>query len=162
MVTTVATQCALTDDWPIIQGGRDEQALRLWMEIFETLELDRKSIVDIMILAHSGEVGRAEANEVLWEILSVWALKDDYMDLSHKVSSLVNRARRNIDRPPRGHRDLEWWQWSCYWEPRAPHWGPRAAPAPGARVLTGHGGEPLQPPLCWEGGAAGSSRTSRR
>ena len=139
----------LTDDWALIQGGHDEETLRLWQRIFETLEIDRKAMVDLMLLAHSGESGRAEANEILWWLLSHWALKPDYEDLSHKVTSEVTQARRKFDRPPANHRDLAWWRWSLYWEPRAPRWGPRAAPAPWARVRAGPGGEPVAPPDCW-------------
>ena len=124
--------------------------MNLWLEIFVVLELDRKAQCELMLLAHSGEVGRAEANEVLWEILSAWALDHEYLDLSSKVSSLVKRARRNFDRPPRDHRDREWWSWECLRVPRHPHFGPRGAPRWGEfAIARGPRGEPLPPPNCW-------------
>eukprot|EP00972_Heterocapsa_arctica_P099118 14627674-Heterocapsa_arctica.AAC.1 len=83
----------LTTDWAILQGGSDAAALRKWIVIFEFLEFDRKAVMDLMLLAHSGLVGRSRADQVLWEVLSVWALKPSYYDLSHKVSHLVTMAR---------------------------------------------------------------------
>ena len=142
----------LTEDWALIQGGSGEETKRLWALIFKALELDQKACGGIMLLAHSGEAGRAEANEVLWELLSYWGLKPEYEDLSHKASNLVGLHRRNIDRPPWAHQDMRWWRWACYYVPRQPRWGPLAAPrgedrAP--RVNTGTGGQPLEPPDCW-------------
>eukprot|EP00972_Heterocapsa_arctica_P100031 14751086-Heterocapsa_arctica.AAC.1 len=60
----------LTIDWPQLQAGSDFKTLKMWHLIFEWLELDRKSVMDLMTLAHSGLVGRAEANRLLWELLS--------------------------------------------------------------------------------------------
>ena len=117
----------LVDDWPLIQGGVGPAARYLWSRIVVTLELDRKATVDLMLLAHSGEVGRAEANEVLWNLLACWALKDGYEDLSHLVSKQVSVARRNLDRPPARHSDRAWWSWRLYREPRNPAFGPLAA-----------------------------------
>ena len=94
----------LTRHWGTVQGGTSERALHLWQEIFMTLELDRKAQGDLMLLAHEGLVGRSEANEILWELLSVWALKPEYEDLSHKVTNMVYIARKNLDRPPRTTR----------------------------------------------------------
>ena len=75
------------------------------MEISQTLELDRKAQVDLFLLAHSGEAGRSEANEILWELLSIGALTPDHKDLSNKTNSLVGKARRYLDRPPHWHPD---------------------------------------------------------
>jgi len=147
-------QC-LTVNWGLIQGGSDMRALQLWLEIFWTLEVDRKAQVDLMLLAHSGEAGRAEANEILWTLLSIWALKPTYQDLSHKLSGLVGKARKNIDRPPKNHKDLQWWNWKCYYEPRHPQWSPRAVPRD-YTVLKGPGGVPLAPPDCWGPPTAGT------
>ena len=69
---------SLTEDWGIIQGGTDNEALDKWLTIFSTIELDRKVQVDLMLLAQAGLAGRAEANEIMWDILSVWALKPEY------------------------------------------------------------------------------------
>ena len=145
----VFLQTMLTTGWSVIQGGSSSECLKIWIQIFVTLELDRKSQVDLLLLAQSGEAGRAEANEILWELLSVWALKPEYEDLSHKLTALVGKARKSIDRPPRNHRDLAWWRWSCYWEPRHKQWAPSAVPRGPLRVITGPGGEPLPPPHCW-------------
>ena len=61
----------LTVDWAIVQGGTlDGQAKVKWIEICRTLELDRKSSVDLFLLAQQGLPGRSEANEILWFLLS--------------------------------------------------------------------------------------------
>ena len=119
--------------------------------IFWCLELDRKAQMDPMLLAHQGEVGRYEANDILWNLLSVWAPKPDYQDLSNKTSSMVTLARKRIDRPPRDHRDMWGWSWSRYCEPQHPQWSPKAVPRDpfGILVKTGPGGVPLPPPDCW-------------
>ena len=131
--------------------GVDENAVRLWWEIFQVLELDKKSQLDLLILAQSGPVGRAYANKILWDLMSNWALNQTYQDLSNKVSNDVNWARKNMDRPPRGHRDLQWWKWSSYREPlaRMRPWSPLSVPGAGHVLRMGPGGEPLPPPRCW-------------
>ncbi len=88
------TEC-LTMYWPLIQGGVCPAAMAKWKEVFESLELDRRAALDLMLLAQSGLAGRAEANEIIWQLLSHWALKDTYEDLSHKVSSLCSYSRRS-------------------------------------------------------------------
>eukprot|EP00972_Heterocapsa_arctica_P042383 6246535-Heterocapsa_arctica.AAC.1 len=45
---------SLTVDWPELQAGSTIKALKKWHLIFEWLELDRKSVMDLMTLAHSG------------------------------------------------------------------------------------------------------------
>ena len=124
------------------------RALGMWSEIFLVLEVDRKAAADLMLLAHLGIAGRCEANEILWELLSVWALKPEYEDLSHKLTNLVFVARRNLERPPATHQDRGRWKWEKYWEPRHPEWSPRAVPRSFV-VLKGPGGVPLPPPDCW-------------
>ena len=66
----------------------------LW--IFWCFELDRKAQMDLMLLARQGEVGRCEANAILWNLFSVWALNLDYQDLSNKTSSMVTVAHRRV------------------------------------------------------------------
>ena len=122
--------------------------MALWMDIFVTLELDERACQDLMLLAHLGEAGRAEANEILWQILTTTALKAEYKDLSHKVTSMVGHARRYLDRPPRNHKDRGQWNWRNYTEPRNPRFGPRAVPQR-YRCVTGQNGKPLAPPHCW-------------
>ena len=144
----------LTTKWPLIQGGNDKEALKCWLTIFWVLELDRKATLDIMLLAHQGGVGRCEANEVLWQLLSIWAIKRPYEELSNKCTSMVYDARRRIDRPPRGHQDFRNWSWSKYCEPRHRQWSPTAVPRDPdgnlvRRMITGSGGVPLPPPQCW-------------
>lgn len=140
----------LTLDWHLIQSQVNDEALRKWMTIFRVLELDRKAMVDLMLLAQSGVVGRSKANQILWKLLSTWALDPAYEDLSHKVSSEVGWARRTFDRPPRGHKDLGWWRWSAYEDPHWSYrWSPREVPQGPWDLVMGPGGEPLQPPKCW-------------
>ena len=97
--------------------GVDEHAVRLWWEILQVLEIDKKAQLDLLILAQSGPVGRAHANKTLWDLMSNWALNPTYQDLSNKVTNDVGWSRRNMDRPPRGHKDLQWWTWTRYREP---------------------------------------------
>ena len=136
----------LTHDRPTIQGGVDNRARYLWERIVTTLELDRKATVDLVLLAHSGEVGRAEANEILWNLLAHWALKDAYEDCSHLVSKQVSIARKNIDRPPGSHPDRDWWCWAMYREPRNAAFAPRAA---WGRVVKLRQRSLQPPPQCW-------------
>ena len=140
-------QC-LTEGWPRIQGGSEPTDLNLWKRICIVLELDRKAMADLMLLAHSGEAGRTEANEVLWTLLSDHALRDDYEDLSKMTSSLVLTARKNMDRPPGTHKDLKTWHWAKYWVPRNPKFAPSAVPQ-GAVVQNLDDKEPIPPPECW-------------
>ena len=80
--------------------GVDLEAMQLWWEVFQVLELDKKSQRDLLILAHGGPVGRSYANKILWKLMSDWALDGTYRDLSNKVSNEVNWARKNFCRPP--------------------------------------------------------------
>ena len=96
----------LTTNWASLMFGVDLEAMQLWWEVFQVLELDKKSQLDLLILAQSGPVGRSYANKLLWDVMSNWALDGTYRDLSNKVSNEVNWARKNMDRPPRGHKDL--------------------------------------------------------
>lgn len=140
----------LTTDWYILQSGVDEVALMKWLNIMRFLELDKKARLDLLLLAQSGIVGRTQANKLLWNLLSNWALDPTYEDLSHKVSSEVGWARRTFDRPPRGHKDLGWWRWSCYDAPKwHKKWSPLEVPRGHWDLVRGLGGEPLPPPLCW-------------
>ena len=138
----------MTTHWAVLQGGTDVRTLEFWLKIFLALELDRKAQRDLLLLAHSGICGRAEANEVLWKTLAIWALRPEYEDLSHRVSHMVGEARMWLDRPPSGNEDLRTWRWANYSRPRHEHFSPLAVP-PAFTVLTGPGGEPLPPPRCW-------------
>lgn len=139
----------LTTDWPRIQTGTDEADLALWQKICVVLELDRKAMVDLMLLAHSGEPGRAEANEIMWTILSDLALDGEYEELSPSVSSLVGDARKNLDRPPVGHKDLKFWYWDKYVEPRNKDFAPTQVP-PNAYVDCIEDEVPVPPPVCFK------------
>ena len=124
--------------------------MTLLLNIFLVLELDKKAQLDLMLLAQSGLPGKCCCfNELLWRLLSRWAVDPTYQDLSHKVSSEVNWIRRTFDRPPRGHRDLWWGRWSAYDVPGNAKWSPLTAPTGAYTVRTGPGGLPLEPPDCW-------------
>ena len=75
---------ALTDYWVHIQGGSDYDTSKYIWEVFQLLELDRKAIRDLMLLAHCGVVGRTAFNEVMWALLSEHGLQSEYKDLSRK------------------------------------------------------------------------------
>jgi hypothetical protein len=149
----------LTTDWPVLQGGHDKEALKKWHLVFAWLELDKKSIWDLMTLAHCGLVGRSEANRVLWELLSVWALKDEYFDLSRKTSSLVSEAFLSFERPPFGDPDSARWWHTHILEPRYPQWSPMAVrvhhvTGEFVRTYLDRDGLPQPPPGCWDPPAA--------
>ena len=141
---------ALTIHWPLVQGGLGDDAKAKWAEILQFLELDRKSMWDLMLLAHQGKAGRTEANEILWILLSECALDPQYLDMSHKCTSLVGKARtKTLDRPPERHKDRDYWTWENYWVPRNPVFSPDAVPRGGPiRVYTVRG-RPIPPPYCW-------------
>lgn len=134
--------------WGIIQGGRDEEALGVWKDVWILLELDAASWMDMMILAHQGPPGRSEANKILWEVLTKLACQRDFKNLSRKISSLVGASRRLIDRPPDGHRDLEGWTSKKALFPRYPEFSHTRVPRE-PRVVTGPRGVPLAPPQCF-------------
>ena len=140
----------LTKDWGLLQKGTDEAALEKWVQVMAVLELDRKATTDLVLLAQSGVVGRTHASKLLWHLMTVDALDGTYEDLSHKVTNMVGLARRDFDRPPREHMDLQWWWWTCYEKPysRDRRWLPSSVPAE-YTVLYGEGLEPLKPPDCW-------------
>ena len=138
----------LTTKWGLVQGGTNEGTLAIWKEIFMTLELDKKAQADLMLLAHMGVAGRCEANEIIWDLLSIWAIKHEYQDLSNKATNIVFQARRHLERPPETHQDRGQWRWQKYWEPRHPQWSPWAVPQSYV-LITGEGGIPLAPPNCW-------------
>ena len=74
------------------------------------LDIDEKSMIDMFLLLHSGEVGRASANKLLWDCLSSWALcGDPHKDISNLVTHEVGVARRVFDFPKAGMNDA--WNW---------------------------------------------------
>ena len=142
----------MTDKWWLLQGGSEGECLENWFMVLKLLELDNKAMRDLFLLAQAGLVGRAHANKVLWTVLSGPALDPDYPDMSNLVTSLVYKARKNFDRPPREHRDLSWWSWSCYTTlyKKDQKWSPINVPVTSSwQVVTGEGGKPLPPPACW-------------
>ena len=121
-------------------------------QIWQVLEIDSKGVADWYLLAQQSENGRTQANKILWELLSWYALEPDYRNLSALLSHLVGTSRRNHDRPPRKHDDFDTWYWAKYWEPRegTAQYGPRRAPVPWTTAVeVGPRGEPLAPPECW-------------
>ena len=151
-------QRILTRQWHLLQGGTDERATRLWLEVLWVLEIDNKGIADLFLLAHAGEAGRAEANEVLWNLLTVDALDPEYLDLSHLLTSRVHGARQHFERPPKTHRDRGAWNWDRYYEVRSRNCSSLTAPTRRGEYLpderhhrTLPGGVPVPPPDCWPG-----------
>jgi hypothetical protein len=141
----------LTQRWWILQGGVDEVALKEWILVLKILEVDKKARRDLFLLAQSGQVGRTHANKILWQVLSGPALDPLYVDLSNLVTHEVFKARRQFDRPPRQHRDLQWWWWTCYETPNKwdLKWSPGEVPSGPWYRREGDGGQPLPPPECW-------------
>ena len=104
----------LTQEWALIQGGKDSYAVRRWLDIMLLLEVDLKAQKELMLLAQSGDVGRTCANKVVWDLLSTWGLMYEYGDVSHKISAEVQRMRQRFDRPPQDHPDMKKWSWHHY------------------------------------------------
>ena len=144
-------QLNLTRRWEALQRGWNKEALGYFWEICQVLELDRKAQLDLMMLAHSGVVGRANFNSILWDLLSHYATEKTYRDLNNLVSNQVNQARRTFDRPIRGHPDLDRWTWASYKDPmdHMRRWSPKYPLPARWHLEIGHGGVPLPPPECW-------------
>ena len=136
----------LTQDWHLVQGGSGGRSRYKWLEIMQTLELDRKAQVDLFLLAHQGPAGRSEANEILWDMLPNMALTPEYKDLSSKTSAMVGTARRYLDMPPWRHGDRPYWTWSNYWVPHNKAFDPARVPRGNFTVATRPGGRPISPP----------------
>jgi hypothetical protein len=134
--------------WPVIQGGRDQEALELWEDIWTLLELDADSWMDLMILVHQGPVGRSEANMILWKVLTELATTREYRNLSRKVSSLIGASRRVIDRPPGGHAGLSGWSYKKALHPRFPEFLSWRVPDD-PQLTMEPSGAPLRPPFCF-------------
>ena len=145
----------LTEKWALLQGGRNQEALELWIMMARALELDNKARRDLLLLAQSGLVGRTQANKLIWNLMAGPALEEKYLDLSNLVSNQVGRARKEFGRPPRGHHDLAGWDWSFYAYPQKKDhkFAPTAVPKYPV-IHTGPGGQPLPPPDCWGPGSA--------
>ena len=143
----------LTVDCASVQGGSlDGQAKTKWMEIVRTLELDKKSCVDLYALAQQGRPGRAEANEILWFLLSEAGLSEPYKDLSNICTNKVGEARYYLDRPGKTHRiwhGEEPWEWSRYENPRNPNFCISMIPPGPFKLQRGHQDMPLNPPALW-------------
>ena len=84
---------------------------RLWYKVLRMLDLDEKSMRGFFMLLHSGSVGRAAANKLLWNILSTWALDDPQKDISHMVTKEVGVARRVFDLPREDLMETTGWSW---------------------------------------------------
>ena len=100
----------LVRQWHLMQAERDERALKCWRQALWLLEVDTKGQVDLFLLAQCGLAGRAEANEILWNLLSECALDQSYRDLSYPVSHQAHEARQAMERPPKEHKDRGHWQ----------------------------------------------------
>ena len=152
----------VTENWHRIQRGVDPVTDGLWNLCLDTVELDRRARFDLFLLAASGIMGRCEANRIMWLLLAEWAPVRPYKDLSKRVTSACNEARRQFDRPPNYHADLPEWTISCYTDERVGDpWHPYTAPPDLERMtwVVGQNDEPLQPPECWrpKGGPSGAS-----
>ena len=138
-----------TNLWPVIQGCSDIEALELWKDIASLLELDDMTWRHLMVLVHQGCAGRAAANKILWDLLTIYAL-GEHVELNHKTMQLIGQFRRILDRPPEWHDDKRHWTYERAIEPTENLKNFAAEMVPdGARVTTGRCGIPLAPPHCW-------------
>lgn len=104
--------------------------------------------MEFLLLLHQGPVGRSEGSQILWEVITRLAPVRDYMNLSRKLTTMVNRARKAIDKPPDNHPDLKGWTREKALKARYPEFLVTAVP-PNPVIKTGPGGGPLRPPTCW-------------
>ena len=138
-----------TNLWPIIQGGTDDEALELWKDIAHLLEFDAKTWNGLMLLVHQGVAGRAEANKLLWDLLTSLCLID-HVQINNKTISNIGVVRKIIDRPPEGHYDMKTWTYLRAIAPRPSTVNFAAEMVPERPcVITAPGGGPLIPPHCW-------------
>ena len=146
----------LTEYWEDLQCDVSMETLEKLHCIMNVLELDRKARMQLMFLYNSGMPGRTCANQLLWDLLSDWALDPVYEDLSYKVRMEVLELRKTFDRPPGDHEDLFGWTWERYKVPLDKYWrwSPKAVPRRvrpdlPLPVRTYENGRPLEPPYCW-------------
>ena len=141
----------LTEKWWILQGKTDEEALSTWLQVMKVLEFDIKSHRDMFLLIQSGYIGRTHANKLLWRILTGPAIDEEHRDLNNLVTNWIYRARRDFDRPPREHKDLAWWDWTCYkyLYKQDRKWAPDQVPTRAWTLHLDPGDKPLRPPMCW-------------
>ena len=147
----VFMQKFLVDWWWCLQGMSDHQALRQWLKVGRLLELDRKSLMDLFMLAQVIPVGRTKANKILWDLLTGPALEEPQRDMSNLVTTWVYKARKTMDRPPREHGDLSRWDWPCYWEidRKDLKWACFKVPVDDYVIFTEPGRKPVPPPYCF-------------
>ena len=145
-----------TREWPLLQGGTSEEAVRSWAWALRTLELDGDAALDLFLLAGTSVAGRAEANRILWDLLTDLGPRCEHRDLSCWTSAQVKRARRVVDRPPSWTSEWKVWTWRRALKTRRELWGFCSLwVPPEPPVLTGLGGVPLAPPDCWPTEAQG-------
>ena len=138
-----------TNLWPIIQGGTDDEALETWKDIAHLLEFDAMTWNGLMLLVHQGVAGRAEANKLLWDLLTSLCLVD-HNQINRLTISNIGAVRKVIDRPPDNHYDMKSWTYLRAIEPRPSAMCFAAEMVPeGPCVITAPGGAPLHPPHCW-------------
>ena len=150
----------LVDWWWCLQGMSDHQALRQWLKVGRLLELDRKALMDLFMLAQVIPAGRTKANKILWDLLTGPALEEPQRDMSNLVTTRVYAARKTMDRPPREHGDLAKWDWPCYWEidRKDLKWACFKVPKDNYVIYAGPGRKPVPPPDCFvvrRGGGGG-------
>ena len=99
-----------------------------------------------MILVHEGVAGRAWANQILWDLMTL----GEHMELNHKAMKLIKDARRVLDRPPKRHEDARHWTWARALEPTENLLDFSAEMVPDRPVVvTRSSGGALVPPHCW-------------
>ena len=123
--------CATEALWKVM-GGFDPQAADLWLEIMLVVELDRKSAMDLILLAQSGAIGRAAANKIMWLLMTDWALDRDHPNLSKRVTAAVRKARERFDMPKNRAWTIDGVPWSWELLETIPHdlqyWSPLSVP----------------------------------
>ena len=124
---------AATEGLYRVMSGCDPQAEDLWLEIMMVIELDRKSAMDLLLLAQSGVIGRASANKIMWTLMTDWALDRAHPNLSRRVTMAVRSARERFDQPRSGYTS-DGYQWTWDTLQTAPHdlryWSPTSVPQP--------------------------------
>ena len=102
---------ALAVDWYLLQGDLTDEGSVLYYKVLRILDLDEFSMRGFYLLLQSGLVGRAAANKLLWDVLSMWALDDPQEDLSNLVTHEVNVGRRVFDIPIQSLMESSGWSW---------------------------------------------------
>lgn len=140
----------LTLDWPLLQGGHGEESKQMWMQAMRLCQMEKGLGHDLIHLRNSGLAGRAQANEILWDILyHNMQTSSDRHDTNQKLSKILHATKHLMHIEPI-RPDIHSWIVHFKDQPRNQMFSPLAVPREFViDVWVSDTGEPLRPPACW-------------